>query len=235
MPNLDFSIDGYLGLLKAYLDRGHRPVSFLDAKSAGDLVIRHDVDFSVPAARTIAEAEAAQGIKASYFFLLTSHFYNVFAEENAQAIEAIRDLGHTVSIHFDPAIHDDLDRAFSQEQAMFSARFSVPVDIISLHRPGAFLNDNNRKLPGVLHTYEDRFFKNMEYVSDSGGGFFRDDPLSDRFLSPSRPVQLLTHPIWWVAPAGTPSDTLRRWQREHFGFLNEQTVANCKTFDGQAG
>ena len=64
----------------------------------------------------------------------------------------------------------------------FEDFFTTKLDIISIHRPGVFLENNNRKLPGCSHTYEDRFFKDIVYLSDSGGKDVSED-LNYSFLA----------------------------------------------------
>ena len=45
----------------------------------------------------------------------------------------------------------------------------VEVDIVSIHRPGVFLNNNNIDLFGSKQTYQNKYFKKMKYISDSSG------------------------------------------------------------------
>ena len=41
------------------------------------VILRHDVDFDIPAAVRMAEIEHSMGISSTYFFLLSSDFYNI--------------------------------------------------------------------------------------------------------------------------------------------------------------
>lgn len=174
------------------------------------------------------------GISATYFFMLTSNFYNPLSSASRSKIEQIRDLGHTISVHYDPTAHTDLDVGFTIEKDLFEAIFSTKLDIISLHRPQGFLENNNRALPGVRHTYEDMFFRRLHYMSDSRGSFHHGHPLDSDAFANRQPIHLLLHPLWWVNDGETPSDKIRAWQRQHHDFLNEEVGRNCKAYDGRS-
>ena len=119
------------------------------------------------------------------------------------------------------------------EKRFFEDLFDVELQIVSLHRPGPFLEQNNRQLPDCRHTYEDQFFKQMTYFADSGGRFAYGHPLKAAAVAAGQNVHLLIHPIWWVTEDANPSDKLRTWQRQIYKFINDETVRNCKTFDGE--
>ena len=65
------------------------------------LKVVHDIDFSVKEAYKIALIEKDMGIKANYFFMLSSNTYNPLSNENRSYIERISNLGHEISLHFD--------------------------------------------------------------------------------------------------------------------------------------
>ena len=220
-------------LLRAFGDAGYEFRPFESRLEGPALILRHDVDFSLEHALNVAREEKALGIAATFFFMLSSPFYNLLSKASANLVQEIRDLGHTVSMHFDPTAFEDLDQGFAAEKALFETLFKVDVEIISLHRPRGFLADNNRKLFGVRHTYEDEFFRDMAYLSDSGGVFSHGHPLQSAAFAARQPIHLLLHPIWWSADGDSPSDKLRNWQRQRYLQLHEEIGKNCKTFDGR--
>lgn len=213
------------------LDYSFEP--FLHSKARGAAVMRHDVDFCVHSALALALWEAENDLRSTFFFMLTSNTYSLASFANRGKVERIRELGHDISLHFDPSVYADVDRGLVAERTCFESMFGVSVDIVSLHRPGLFLRDNNRPLPGCLHTYQDRFFRDMRYVSDSSGGFKYQHPTEIATEANGTNLHILIHPVWWVNEGETPSDKLRMWQRRYFTFLNEETSRNCGTFDGR--
>ena len=194
-------------------------------------ILRHDIDFCVPSALKIAKIEYEQSIRATYFFMVSTNAYSIGSLASRKIIEEIRSLGHTVSLHFDPAIYDDIDKGFATEKLFLESLFDVEITSVSLHRPRGFIDNNNRKLDRVSHTYEDKFFRDMKYISDSGGRFSYGHPLDQPELQEGKNLHLLFHPIWWVNSGDTQSEKLRKWQTRYFDFINEETSLNCNTFD----
>ena len=161
--------------------------------------------------------------------MLTSNMYNLISLENQKLVKSIIKLGHKVSIHFDPSAHEDLEE-FDNEKRLFENIFDVKVDIVSVHRPGPFLDNNNLSLCGIPQTYNDVYFRNMKYLSDSGG---RDVmPLISEYIEGDRNkgLHLLIHPVWWVGIGTNPTETLNFWRKKNSDFLKSEIRLNCKTY-----
>lgn len=191
--------------------------------------LRHDVDFSVDIALDVAAEEIDMGIFANYFFMISSNTYNLLSAHNIQKAKDIQAMGHNISLHFDPTVYQDIDRGFKLEKTIFEDTFHTSLDIISIHRPGDFLT-TGKSFDDCLHTYEDILFKEMSYVSDSGGR----DPMDGikKYINgkEKNPLHLLLHPIWWNSKSQSPSETLNMWMDDQIGFLIEETLRNCKTY-----
>jgi hypothetical protein len=157
---------------------------------------------------------------------------NCVSGAGREAIRRIASLGHVVSLHFDPVIHEDLDSGFGLERSMFEANFG-PVDVVSIHRPGLFLDDSNRPLGDCLHTYQDALFKELSYISDSMGAFRHGHPLDSQAFRDGRSIHLLLHPIWWVNQKHPPSAQVVEWLRGRIEFLSGQAAFNCRAYDGR--
>ena len=195
------------------------------------LFLRHDIDFSIDLAYELAKFESDIGVRSTYFFMLTSNMYNIFSNKNADIVKKIKVLGHKISIHYDPTCYKD-DQGFVLEKQIFEMAFGENVDIYSIHRPGNFLNDNNRMPGGVYHTYHDRFFREMKYLSDSGGR--NVVPIVDEFIRqrPAQDLHLLIHPIWWFEKGSTVTNVLDTWLERRTRFLKGEIRDNCKTYKG---
>ncbi|HEX9931942.1 MAG TPA: hypothetical protein VGB08_03795 [Allosphingosinicella sp.] len=230
---MSFSTDEFRALAGAFSGAGYRFGTFTDYEPERTVILRHDIDFSLDYAAELAEVEAELGIRASYFFMLSTHFYNCLSGAGRAAIERIKALGHVVSLHFDPVIHPDLDAGFALERSIFEANFG-PIEVVSIHRPGVFLEDSNRDLGGCLHTYQDRLFKELRYVSDSAGAFRHGHPLESDAFRDGRSIHLLLHPIWWVnRPAQPACDRIVEFLRERVGFLSSEAAFHCRAYDGR--
>ena len=77
----DFSRRHYTELLHAAQNGGYRFVHFDKTPEPGDLFLRHDVDLSLDAALEMAELEARLDVRATYFLMTQSVFYNLLSPE----------------------------------------------------------------------------------------------------------------------------------------------------------
>ena len=225
-----FGLDAYEKVIDDLLKKGYIFTDFLSDLNKNSICLRHDVDVSVEAAYKIALIEKDIGIKANYFFMLTSYSYNSLSDDNRSLIKKIHELGHAISLHFDPSIYSDIDNYFVKEKELFENIFDVNINFVSIHRPRDFLKDNNRKLKDCYHSYEDRFFKNMLYLADSAGRDIRSDLKNLLTGKNINPIHLLIHPIWWTTKTLSCTDTLNNWLEENNDFLTSQIRLNHRTY-----
>ena len=226
-----FSLEHYKQIIFELMNNDLIPTTdWRDIASKNTLLIRHDIDFSVDFAHELAFFESELGIRSTYFLMLTSNMYNLISSENQRLVKSIIKLGHKVSIHFDPTAHETLEK-FEHEKRLFENIFNVEVDIVSIHRPGPFLDNNNVSLNGIPQTYSDKYFRKMKYLSDSGG---RDVvPLISDYLCGDRSqgLHLLIHPIWWVSKGKNPTEKLNFWRENNLDFIKSEVRLNCKTYE----
>lgn len=108
MTEITFTFDWYEELLQRLLQEGYSFGSFSETVSPNTVLLRHDVDWSPRKAVQLAKIEADLGITSTYFFLVSSPFYNVMnAQERAQMAQ-ISELGHEIGLHF--STHQHFDR-----------------------------------------------------------------------------------------------------------------------------
>lgn len=94
----DFTEASYRDLLKI-AQSNWMIVAFPEYKAEGRVCLwRHDIDFSPHRAYRLAQIEAVEGVKATYFVHLHSNFYNAFEREVVNLICAILDLGHDIGV-----------------------------------------------------------------------------------------------------------------------------------------
>lgn len=187
--------------------------------AAGDRPIvwwRHDVDFSVHAALRLAEIEASEGCRATYFFQLRSPFYNLLEAAVAERVRAILALGHDIGVHFDAASYAvssqrDLDEPLAFECSVLARAFAAPVRAFSFHNPNAFTDGCRAETyAGLTNVYSDFFRTSAGYVSDSNG-LWRFRPLADVLSEHvDQRLQVLTHPAWWQDEAMAPRARIER-------------------------
>jgi len=209
-----FTLQGYESLIGCLRKRGYtvRHYDELEPDRA-DLILRHDVDFCLERAIQLGEREAELGVQATYFVLLTGEFYNCFSAAGRRLVRELRTLGHVVGLHCDPSLYsgdpDSLDRGVASEAGLLEDMLGEPVRLVSFHRPNRVaphLLGNARQFGGREHTYLPKYFRDVDYCSDSGGGWAYGHPLERASVREGKALHLLTHPIWWVEKVNVAND-----------------------------
>ena len=226
-----FSARDYRALLQAFAERNYRTV-LLPELQAGQrhLFLRHDVDLCLKRALAIAEIEAAEGARATYYVLVSTAAYNPGAAESRRTLGRLVELGHSVGLHFDGTAYSDrsqeLEAHAAKECEILELLSGAPVTSISFHRPAKSLLGLESTFAGRPHSYQPRFTVDIGYVSDSSGGFFHGHPLDHPAVRAGRALQLLTHPIWWASDSPrTADEQLEEWQNERTATLKAIAAA----------
>jgi hypothetical protein len=171
------------------------------AKSGKTMFLRHDVDISLKKALEMAEKEKEFGISSVYFILLTSEYYNALSPENIERIRMIRDLGHTIGLHYDisinPTVTEELHKVIiNLQRSTLECQIQQEIEHITFHKP-AFGIGPNYELIVLCESIGLRcpdFDRNFKYCSDSGSNW-RDYPLD--CLKQEKNLHINTHPEWW--------------------------------------
>ena len=190
--NCAFDLRHYHELLTAAKDGGYRFASFDKAPEAGDLLLRHDVDLSLDAARRMAELEADLGARATYFLMTESVFYNLSSKEGVNAIARLRELGHWVGLH---AVYPN---------ARLDERFDP---VVAWHNPDP--EYMSASIAGAVNVMEARHFDPAAYRSDSNQRWRHGCPHQDLRAGVFPWLQLLVHPEIWVYEGTTMGETMR--------------------------
>lgn len=193
--------------LLARIGDSHRFVRFADLVDDQPpdrlCVLRHDVDYTLYAALALARGEAARGIRATYFLLVNSAYYNLLSPSHAHVPAALAELGHEVGLHYDVRLLQHFPRErwemlLETQVALLAGLSGQSVRSIAMHQPGLNAHDPFHDTPRYLNAYADRFTKQMTYVSDSCRAWrntawrtLTAGPLPDR-------LQLALHPINWA-------------------------------------
>lgn len=221
-------IGSYKQLILGFLDSGYESIKFPALSSPNNqLIIRHDIDFDCASAYQMSLVEDELGVKSTYFFMLCNDFYNLLSSENIDYIKRIQGNGHKVSIHFDPTIYEKFMEGFERETDIFEKIFSEKVDIISLHRPSEFFLNYDRPINDTAHTYQDRYFKEIKYISDSQGTFRFGHPHDSVAFNQNNTIHLLVHPIWWTSEAASNIDVLKNFAKARQQSTDRDIARNC--------
>jgi len=206
----DFTRSNYRHLLRLAKAR-YSFVSYSQAKlDSRFLLWRHDVDMSIHAAEKLAQIEADEGVAATYFLLVHSHYYNLFEREIRERVRNILTLGHSIGLHFEAEFHGvsseaSLDAALRLERRWLTDLFGVGIDAFSFHDPNSFtLSCRAYRYADMINCYAEPFQTNIGYCSDSNG-YWRHRRLEDVLTAATdERLQVLTHPEWWLDNAMSP-------------------------------
>lgn len=197
----NFSLQHYSYILNNALRVGYEFKGFHEQISENPRVIflRHDIDVSVSMALQMAELEAELGVRSTYFVLPNSPLYNLLEDEVIEILIKIRDMGHWTGLHVDlPNTPLFKNATIKKITNILFKSFSslVPFEpVISYHRPTRDVF--GLKFESFANTYEDRFFKDIKYLSDSRKNWREGCPCQAILEGKYQQLQLLTHPIWW--------------------------------------
>ena len=191
--------------------------------------MRHDIDFSLEDAQVISEIEKKLDISSTFLFLPASDHYNLSSYHSRKIVAKIAET-HDVGLHFDASFKGDLLEEFNFQRNLISNLINKEVKVFSYHRPATYgFPDLYKK--STICTYDNEFFKEIPYVSDSAGNVDRAINETMNCIRENLSFQLLIHPIWWVnSDSLNPIDNVIRFKRERSSFLENSYKLNCKIF-----
>jgi hypothetical protein len=195
----DFTESHYMEVLRVAAGRfDFEPFGTTSAEP--HVLWRHDLDFSVHRAVRLAEIEASLGVRSTYFFMLTSDFYNLLEADVLARARAIADLGHWCGLHYDvgaPVGPGSLDDRAAWQRGILETMLDRSVQAVSFHNPTvAGFDVDATTVGGMVSAYGAEVRATYRYISDSNG-FWRFDRLADVVASDEPRVHVLTHPAWW--------------------------------------
>lgn len=212
---MEFTYNGYRNLLSILAQHGYQIADYHNWQDKPRCVIlRHDVDYDPEAALRLAELEHTSGVKSTYFFLVSSDFYNAFSKKNRELVHKIQELGHEIGLHFDevayPQIAGNVDlvqERILQERQLLQTVAGRPATVVSMHRPSKAVLDADLKIPGMINSYSNLFFKEFKYLSDSRRRW--REPVYDILKNETfQRIHLLTHAFWYHSVEQTLKDSV---------------------------
>lgn len=193
-----FTYENYERILKQLVEKGYSFKHFKeDYNCQGTVFLRHDIDVDLAGALKLSEIENALCVKSIFYFQPNNPFYNPLNEDSVTVFKKIIDNGSCIGLHVDASLFrskKQIEAYLIQTHAFFSSLFPLEKSF-SFHRPSKDLL-NNIIINDFINAYEDRFFKEIRYFSDSNQRDFYDKAFLSALNSFDN-MQLLIHPIWW--------------------------------------
>jgi len=195
-------------------EQGYKLIPFCEYERIGPdeklIILRHDIDFSVERALMFAEIEAEVGAAATYFVRLHANDYNPFGFRVYHTLRRILSLGHEIGLHFESGdmkqvSSEDEKTLFIKEKKVLETILDIRVVSASQHGDYSFYSNPEARFFFEGHSldevgiknypFEDRFFKEMKYLSDSNS-LWKEGCFCGHLGKHPR-MQVLTHPRWW--------------------------------------
>jgi len=202
-PDHDFSLGHYREILER-ITASHPTLSFAEAAPLGRglltrdrfVIMRHDVEFSLEGALTLANEDHAAGVR-STFFLQFGSDYNIFEQESATQVKRLLELGHDIGLHYDVGLleRSNADPVVLARQMidLMESFWSTKIHAVSPHFPMRF--GRRLEIPGVVDAYDPLYFSEIKYLSDSTQ-VWREGVVTSLLDRYDR-IQLLTHEYHW--------------------------------------
>lgn len=168
-------------------------------------ILRHDIDYDLERAVNLSKIEKDNGVKSTYFILLTSDFYNPVSKASLKVFDKLRKHGHEIGLHFDEVHYQKKDVKWNQNEIIENILKEVellgkiigePVKVVSMHRPSRQTLESNLEIPGIINSYSNEFFKDFKYVSDSRMRW-REDIEKMVTNKEYHRLHILTHSFWY--------------------------------------
>ncbi len=222
--DLDFTTEAYRVLIRLAVNA--YPVATYCTIPWADrfLLWRHDCDYSLNRALALADIEAQEGLRSTFFLNPHCEFYNLLQADQVALVQKILMLGHDIGLHFDAAFYAtateiELDDLVAREATLLEQVFGSRPTAFSFHNPSAFhLSCEAEKYGNLVNCYSRKFKTEVPYCSDSNG-YWRFRRLQD-VLSEAKDtcLQVLTHPEWWQETMMPPRQRIFRsvYGRAHF-------------------
>lgn len=210
---MDFTYLSYCNLIEQLKKNEYQFSDYTNWKTFHKVVIlRHDIDISIEAAVKFSELEKEYGVKATYFVLLNTEFYNPASSKSKDMLKLIIENGGDIGLHFDEAYYNknEVLQKIDKEANILSELLEYPIRSVSMHRPSTQTLEANYDLGERINSYSNEFFKKFKYVSDSRRNW-REDINTIIKSSEYSKLHILTHAFWYNEKENTAKETLKNY------------------------
>ena len=200
---MDFTYTFYQNLVSRLQDGGY---TISDYHSYGKFdkvaILRHDVDMSIDKALKMAQMEHEIGAHSTYFFLISTDFYNIASKSSVSKISRIHDLGHEIGLHFDEVKYGNISNLggvlpyLHNEIKTMEMILGIPIRSVSMHRPSKETLEADYDFGHIVNSYSRTFFRDFKYLSDSRR-HWRENIFDVMASGQYDRLHILTHPFWY--------------------------------------
>lgn len=223
----NFSFEHYNEILNNLLSRNYTVYTceeFIGTQNLKEpyIVLRHDIEYFPEKALVFACREFEAGIKSSYFFRVHAKEYNLYNYKIYDILKIILKYKHEIGLHtenldFANVCADSAEDIIKKEKAFLELLLDQDIKGASPHCDLTEINNLDfwkKHTPDEFgfkyQTYEEDFFKNCVYVSDSLGKWKKYVDINKQsepaicicdLINKGKNIYALIHPRTWYHKA----------------------------------
>ncbi len=201
---MNYNKQSYRLILQQAINQGFEFVDFftvnLDEDKRKQIILRHDIDYSISLAYEMAEIDAEYKIKSTFALLLASPLYNPFTSTNIKIINEINQLGHNIALHhYVVQGQSEWEIAVNiiKEMQVMRVYFPYIQPVFVWHNLPPNNLQGDIEVSDIVNADSANFVERMYYISDS---VLRNKP--EKFidaLDRHKYLYMLLHPIIWMS------------------------------------
>jgi hypothetical protein len=207
---MNYNKESYELILQAALSRGFEFVDFFTvdfSKQRRQIILRHDIDTSLPMAYEAAKIDTKYKIKSTFALQLSSHLYNPFTAANVNIVDGIHKLGHNIALHpraLAGQTTEEVRQSITKELQAIKCFFPYIQPVFIWHNPSLNMTLKNIEIPKMVNACSSA--KEMHYISDSVLKHNPEDFLA--VLDSHKFLHMLLHPTVWMSEKGNITSML---------------------------
>lgn len=196
---MSFKISHYIKTIKKYKKNGYtfKSVNESLTENKKNIYMVHDIDHNIDLCENFINAEKQCGITSSYFIRMHSKNYNIFSQKSIDILKKIKENNFTIGLHYEPVYSkvNQYEKDILRNINFLNETLDVNIKTFNIHEPARTNIDLSNIMNEKNRCYNSSFFKNVKYLSDSGGRW-REGCFS-KSVGVYKNLLVLTHPIWW--------------------------------------
>lgn len=201
-------------------------------------ILRHDIEFSMADAVSIAHLDSRAGVSSTFFVQVLNGSYNPLSKENRRRIAEIQELGHHVGLHLYVSHLAENDLVGLEAEIANQRRtleiVAGRIDRFSFHRPPRWsLTVREDIICGLTNAYGPSYFEfspkpnSIKYYADSCHRWSYGHPLDPSLF---KKFQILLHPDEWSELGGDAETNFQRLFFQHEQEFRAVVSTECKHF-----
>lgn len=161
------------------------------------IILRHDVDFSLSKALTMARIDRDINIKSTFFLQLHSPWYNIMSVEEYPLVKETLHLGREIGLHYDTDFYRknglDPTKTLIREIRILEDTFGTEVSCVAPHLHT--LSSSPLIPDSICDASSSKFSTEIKYISDSARSW--REGCFCQVIGKYPRLQINIHPLWW--------------------------------------